>query len=131
MDVTPSRPDDEALGSAKLPLNLPAGWDFDAVFGEAPAAQPAPPMRKAQGGAVQRMAMADTRMIAAAPSPEAAGMAAASAGLTTGVVLPQTATLAKRDMMIGLLMILFAAMLLVTTRMLWGTYAPDTDSRRR
>lgn len=131
VDVTPSRPDDEALGSAKLPLNLPAGWDFDAVFGEAPAAQPAPPMRKAQGGAVQRMAMADTRMIAAAPSPEAAGMAAASAGLTTGVVLPQTATLAKRDMMIGLLMILFAAMLLVTTRMLWGTYAPDTDSRRR
>ncbi|MAY63706.1 MAG: marine proteobacterial sortase target protein [Rhizobiales bacterium] len=131
VDVTPSRPNDEALGSAKLPLNLPAGWDFDAVFGEAPGAQPSPPLQKAQGGAVQRMAMADTRMIAAAPSPEAAEMTAASASLTTGVVLPQTATLAKRDMMIGLLIILFAAMLFVATRMLWGTYAPDTDSRRR
>lgn len=34
VDITPSRPDGKALTSQKLPLNLPAGWDFDKVFGE-------------------------------------------------------------------------------------------------
>ncbi len=34
VDKTPSRPDGETLKLAELPLNLPAGWDFDKVFGE-------------------------------------------------------------------------------------------------
>jgi len=34
VDVTPSRPADAALSSGKVALNLPAGWDFDKVFGE-------------------------------------------------------------------------------------------------
>lgn len=34
VDVTPSRPLDQPMASARLPLNLPAGWDFDKVLGE-------------------------------------------------------------------------------------------------
>ncbi len=47
-DATPRRPAG-ALARTDLPLNLPAGWDFEAVFGtdqpRAPA--PAPILRKA------------------------------------------------------------------------------------
>lgn len=127
VDVTPSRPTDAPLGSATVPLNLPDGWDFDAVYGAQPGA-PAP-MQKAQA-APRRMAMADTQMIAAAPSPEAAEVLAATTRAKS-VALPQTATPAGRDIMIGLLMILFAAMLFVATRMLAGTFAAETDSRER
>lgn len=35
VDKTPSRPAGTPLTRADLPLNLPAGWDFDALFGEA------------------------------------------------------------------------------------------------
>jgi Ca-activated chloride channel family protein len=34
VDKTPSRPADARLSRADLPLNLPAGWDFDKVFGD-------------------------------------------------------------------------------------------------
>ena len=33
VDKTPSRPDGVRLSRADLPLNLPAGWEFDKVFG--------------------------------------------------------------------------------------------------
>ncbi|WP_018261055.1 marine proteobacterial sortase target protein [Methylobacterium sp. WSM2598] len=33
LDVTPRRPPGVALTAADLPLNLPAGWDFSALFG--------------------------------------------------------------------------------------------------
>src|SRR5690606_5744853 len=36
VDRTPSRPQDARLTEEELPLNLPAGWDFDRIFG-APA----------------------------------------------------------------------------------------------
>lgn len=35
VDKTPSRPAGEPLTRADLPLNLPAGWDFDTLFGGA------------------------------------------------------------------------------------------------
>ncbi len=33
VDKTPSRPDGARLTRADIPLNLPAGWEFDKVFG--------------------------------------------------------------------------------------------------
>src|SRR6185503_4216962 len=36
VDKTPSRPEGEPLKLSELPLNLPAGWDFEKVFGERP-----------------------------------------------------------------------------------------------
>ena len=35
VDRTPSRPAGTPLARADLPLNLPAGWDFDVLFGGA------------------------------------------------------------------------------------------------
>ena len=47
VDKTPSRPDGARLTRADLPLNLPAGWDFDKVFGERPQLPAAPTERRA------------------------------------------------------------------------------------
>jgi Ca-activated chloride channel family protein len=41
IDVTPVRPADEALGSGRIPTNLPDGWVYESVFGDSDAA-PAP-----------------------------------------------------------------------------------------
>jgi len=70
VDATPRRPAGMRLASTELPLNLPAGWDFETVFGtqdEAPQLPPPPRQRRAAAPATQ--------------------MAAAQA-----VALPQTAT---------------------------------------
>lgn len=36
VDKTPARPSEDALKSASVPTLLPAGWDYDKVFGELP-----------------------------------------------------------------------------------------------
>ena len=40
VDQTPTRPAGEPLKVSELPLNLPAGWDFEKVFGERPKLVP-------------------------------------------------------------------------------------------
>jgi Ca-activated chloride channel family protein len=43
VDVTPTRPGDEALQTGAVPTNLPHGWTYEAVFGQLPqTATPAP-----------------------------------------------------------------------------------------
>lgn len=37
VDVTPARPQDEALHQRPMPTNLPAGWRYEKVFGQMPA----------------------------------------------------------------------------------------------
>jgi Ca-activated chloride channel family protein len=69
VDATPRRPAGMRLASAELPLNLPAGWDFETVFGTQDEAPQLPPQR-------QRRAAAPATQIAAAQA----------------VALPQTAT---------------------------------------
>ncbi|MGV2101874.1 marine proteobacterial sortase target protein [Rhizobium sp. 21-4511-3d] len=104
VDVTPSRPDGQPVSSTKLPLNLPDGWDFDKVMGE-----PAP----APAGSAPDHAMAKPQMefaavanqMAAAPTPGAANLIAQR---SASVKLPQTATLADRQIMQGLTMLLAA-----------------------
>ena len=58
VDKTPSRPDGVRLSRADLPLNLPAGWDFDKVFGErrkrAAQGRPHRSQRAGAGAAVAR-----------------------------------------------------------------------------
>ncbi|EJC80472.1 marine proteobacterial sortase target protein [Rhizobium leguminosarum bv. trifolii WSM2297] len=120
VDVTPSRPAGEPLGSAKLPLNLPEGWDFDKVFGE----NLIPPGGGERHGAVTpvgnagpQQAAAETRDLAA--SPEIANMMAAAptakaatliAQRSSTVNLPQTATRADEQIIRGLTMLLLALM---------------------
>ena len=48
VDRTPSRPDGAPLTRAEVPLNLPAGWDFDKVFGGERAPAPVPAERRAE-----------------------------------------------------------------------------------
>ncbi|GJD59385.1 marine proteobacterial sortase target protein [Methylobacterium dankookense] len=54
VDATPRRPQGARLARTDLPLNLPAGWDFEAVFGrdgeapQAPGLAPAPRERRAE-----------------------------------------------------------------------------------
>lgn len=64
VDETPSRPDGGRLMREKLPINLPAGWNFDTLFGR--------------------------NAIHGAPSAQGSGDGAATQG--TALELPQTAT---------------------------------------
>ncbi len=101
VDQTPSRPDGAPLKLAELPINLPAGWDFEKVFGERPRL-PAPP--------TERRAAADGRVQVAAlkrPLPVAA---------PATITLPRTATDAELSMILGAMLLAFSLMLLMLRR---------------
>lgn len=85
IDATPRRPEGVRLASADLPLNLPAGWDFETVFGSQGKA--APPR--------QRRAGLPPAQYAAAPS----------------VPLPQTATDFELRALAGLVLLAFGLLL--------------------
>ncbi|HTO34217.1 MAG TPA: marine proteobacterial sortase target protein [Pararhizobium sp.] len=115
VDVTPSRPATEPVASTKLPLNLPAGWDFGKVFGEQPQQALPGEQRKAELQRTEQQAILVADRMAAAPTARAASLIA-DAG--TQVDLPQTATLADRYILIGLMLLAFAVMA-ATTFSLW------------
>ncbi|MDQ0321199.1 hypothetical protein QO002_003337 [Pararhizobium capsulatum DSM 1112] len=110
----------------EVPLNLPAGWHFDTVFGE-----------EGSGGGTEHAAampspeaemVAD--LIAAAPTARAASMIAQAA---KPVALPQTTTLADRHILIGLMLIAIAAMAAIAFG-LWrwqmqGLFTAKAESR--
>lgn len=89
VDKTPRRPDGAVLSRNDIPLNLPAGWDFDKVFG----ARPKPEFRQASL-LLPAAARADAPAAAEKPQP------------VEDVVLPQTATDAELRIVAGLLLLL-------------------------
>jgi len=103
VDQTPSRPDGAPLELAELPINLPAGWDFEKVFGERPKL-PAVPM--------ERRAEADGRVQVAALKrpPPVTGPAPAT------ITLPRTATNAELSMILGAILLAFSMLLLTFNR---------------
>ncbi|MDB5599645.1 MAG: marine proteobacterial sortase target protein [Xanthobacteraceae bacterium] len=114
VDKTPSRPQGERLKLAELPLNLPAGWEFDKVFGDRPT-QELPMERRANGSQIDTTArrLADASA-PARPMPGAqVAMAAAPQG---GVTLPKTATDAELRMVSGLALLLLSLLLFVFGR---------------
>ncbi len=115
VDVTPSRPAGEPVASTDLPLNLPDGWDFEKVFGEKPQQAIPEGQRKAALEQSEEQAMLVADRMAAAPTAHAASLIA-DAG--SQVDLPQTATLADRHILIGLMLLAFALMA-ATTFSLW------------
>lgn len=115
VDVTPSRPAGEPVASTDLPLNLPDGWDFEKVFGEKPQQAIPEGQRKAALEQSEEQAMLVADRMAAAPTARAASLIA-DAG--SQVDLPQTATLADRHILIGLMLLAFALMA-ATTFSLW------------
>jgi Ca-activated chloride channel homolog len=110
VDATPSRPEGAQLTRAELPLNLPAGWDFDKVFGtkrkgsDTPASQPLE--RRADAGNLSAPAKPTTAMAAAKALAVAAPQPA-------GVVLPKTATDAELKLMAGLLLLALSFLLVL------------------
>jgi len=104
IDVTPSRPAGEPVASTDVPLNLPQGWDFEKVFGEKtlPEGQ-----RKAALDQAEEQAMLVADRMAAAPTARAASLIAEAGNQ---VNLPQTATLADRYILIGLMLLAIAVM---------------------
>jgi Ca-activated chloride channel homolog len=96
VDKSPKRPAGEKLTRAEVPLNLPAGWNFDKVFGtDKPVLTPK-----------QRDAAAAFMQLASTDRPITSNQA-----LADHVQLPQTATPAGLFMIISILMMVMAAML--------------------
>jgi len=83
-----------------LPLNLPAGWEFDKVFGE--RLRKAPVERRADDAKVQH-AMLKSRSAVATAAPAA-------------VMLPKTATDAEIRMIAGGILLVIALVLFLITR---------------
>lgn len=98
VDKTPKRPAGEKLTRADIPLNLPAGWNYDSVFGEE---TPAVEQRDAQAEFTQ---LAMLQKPAAIPAQQQ-------------VMLPQTATPAEFLLLIaGILLVLSLAFRLAIPR---------------
>jgi Ca-activated chloride channel family protein len=109
VDRTPSRPDGARLSRADLPLNLPAGWDFDKVFGERlPASGPA--TRRADAGSDTKATLA---YAAVARSAQPGAAVPIGQG---GVVLPTTATDAELRLWFGALLMVASLTLLALMR---------------
>ncbi|WP_432704678.1 marine proteobacterial sortase target protein [Ensifer sesbaniae] len=107
VDATPSRPTGEPQAETKLPLNLPAGWDFGKVFGEEPAGSTPGKIDERDAAAESRtkVATATADRMLAAPTARAAGLIAEA---NNQVNLPQTATEADKQILIGLMLLAFA-----------------------
>jgi len=103
VDKTPSRPEGARLSRADLPLNLPAGWDFDKVFGEQapqPTTHPVDTRRADADPLRTQFSAAAFRAVAKSALPQPAASAASK-----GVPLPTTATDAELRLWLGLLLI--------------------------
>jgi Ca-activated chloride channel family protein len=101
VDKTPSRPAGEPLKLAELPINLPAGWDFEKLFGERPRlpAQPTERRADAHDGRVQLASLKRPPV----PSPDS-------------VTLPKTATDAELSMLAGTILLALSLIWLMQNR---------------
>ncbi len=117
IDKTPARPDGEELTRADIPLNLPAGWEFDKLFG---AQESAPIVQHASASTYRTM-------LAIAPAP----MTDTGAPVA-GIILPQTATQAPALIAQGVITLALALSLLLAWA-LWrySGAARFTIGRRR
>ncbi|WP_407156899.1 marine proteobacterial sortase target protein [Bradyrhizobium sp. STM 3557] len=101
VDETPRRPDGAPLKLSELPINLPAGWDFEKVFGERPHV-PAPPTER-RADSDERVQVAGLKRPVVTPAPST-------------ITLPKTATDAEASMMIGATLLMLSVMGLVASR---------------
>ena len=107
VDKTPSRPEGAPLTRADMPLNLPAGWDFDKVFGERPATgRPANAAPQAPDAQPQLQDASLVQAMAVKHQPLAAVGTAASTRQVASVNLPRTATDAATLIWRGVLLLL-------------------------
>jgi Ca-activated chloride channel homolog len=104
VDETPSRPAGEPLKLTELPLNLPAGWDFEKVFGERGQMPAQRFERRADAGKARaQLALLKRPRPAVLPAPNT-------------VSLPKTATDAELKMIAGSILLALSLVLLVFNR---------------
>jgi Ca-activated chloride channel family protein len=114
VDTTPSRPDGAHLSRAELPLNLPAGWDFDKVFGTFGDRPRDPsPRRDGRADLAPGVQVADAAAARPMPQPRAIMPPSVNQG---GVMLPRTATDAEIRMMLGAALMMIGFLLLMLRR---------------
>jgi Ca-activated chloride channel homolog len=101
VDETPRRPEGGRLRLSELPINLPAGWDFEKVFGERPHL-PSPPSER-RAGADERVQVAALNRPVVTPAPRT-------------ITLPKTATDAELNMMLGAILLMLSAIGLAVSR---------------
>jgi Ca-activated chloride channel homolog len=100
VDQTVTRPAGEPLKLSELPLNLPAGWDFEKVFGERP--KPVSPAAPFERRAQEHDGRTQVAMKSAVPA------VSANSQPVQSVVLPATATDAEWKMIVGTVLMAFA-----------------------
>jgi Ca-activated chloride channel family protein len=113
VDRTPSRPEGVRLTRADVPLNLPAGWDFDKVFGPARDT----PTERAPTPVERRADLTDAakgKRATDATRPRIAQLAAAP--VQHGVPLPRTATDAELRLWLGLMLCVACLVLMMVRR---------------
>jgi Ca-activated chloride channel family protein len=131
VDKTPSRPENAPLTRADVPLNLPASWDFDKVFG----AEGRHGEQRAQGGgavpapdhdeAVKLDAVYIQTIAVAAHKPSAAPLSAKQT--VAGVPLPKTATNGIVYLGLGLVLIVITFWLAL---LVWRMEQPAVGEAR-
>jgi Ca-activated chloride channel family protein len=102
VDVEVARQPDEALASRQVPLNLPAGWDFDKVFGE-----------RARVIEHRADAVPDTLLMKLDLRTTSPG---AVQPQDAGLVLPQGSTPAPLMLILGVMLLLLAGALIARQR---------------
>jgi Ca-activated chloride channel homolog len=101
VDQTPSRPQGAPLEVSKLPLNLPAGWDYAKVFGPR---QTLPPQERRAAAPDAPVQVALARRLSAPAFP------------TPGITLPKGATDAELKMIAGAVLLMLSLILLTFNR---------------
>ena len=120
VDDAPSRPEGSKLTRADVPLNLPAGWDFDKVFGakrpqllERAGLRQRDEFEEARtqdsGDAAARLLKARYEKIAAKTSPQS--QASSQNSNLQQFNLPQGATDAELRMIIGVMFVLISMLM--------------------
>jgi Ca-activated chloride channel family protein len=111
VDKTPSRPEGEPLKLSELPINLPAGWEFDKVFGDRakPLILPVPGERRAD-------AQQGNTQLALLKRPAPASAAGSVAQPASSLNLPQTATDAELKMMLGAFLMALSFLVMMFNR---------------
>jgi Ca-activated chloride channel family protein len=104
VDKTPSRPDGERLKLAELPINLPAGWDFEKVFGERAAPPSSQQDHRTDPDGAKLLPIAAKRSLTPVPA------------APNTVALPKTATDAELKMIAGSILLALGIVFLVFTR---------------
>lgn len=112
VDKMPGRPAGAKLVRADVPLNLPAGWDFDKVFGEARGGEEMTwPMEEAVARVIEASAALQAQPGAPVTNPAAA------------IRLPATATDAELRLALGIALLIVGLLLTGILRMRHPTHA--------